>query len=218
MSFIERLESRELLSAVNISHGAIIVTGSNGNDVLTISLTPGNKKIAINYWEVAHMQNPTFKVIKAKGIKKIQVDMRGGDDSAGVSVANLPIRINIKGGTGNDELGADVKRGAVLDGGAGNDVINGGRGNDRLVGGAGNDNMGGGAGDDVIIGGAGNNNLKGEAGNDVLDGKNGTWDTFSGDDGNDTAKADNGDGMDYGGAGLLSQADFMRIYSIENLS
>jgi hypothetical protein len=113
MFFIENLESRQMLSAVNISHGAIIVTGSNGNDSLTISLTPGNKKIAINYWEVAHMQNPIFKVIKAKGIKKIQVNMRGGDDSAGVGVGKLPIRINIKGGPGNDEIGADVKRGAV---------------------------------------------------------------------------------------------------------
>ena len=215
MLLIEQLESRLFLSAVKISHGAIIVTGSNGNDALTISLTPGNKKIAINYWEVADMQHPVFKVIKAKGIKKIQVDMRGGEDSASAGVGKLPIRVNIKGGPGNDEIGADVKRGASLDGGDGNDKISGGRGDDHLVGGAGDDNMAGGDGDDLIIGGAGHDNLQGQAGNDVLDGKDGTWDTFSGDEGNDTAKADSGDGMDYGGAGLLSQADFMRIYSIE---
>src|SRR5882672_4379119 len=161
MPFIERLEPRQLLSAVNISGGAIIVTGSNGNDSLTISLSPGNKKIAINYWEVAHPQAAIFKIIKAKGIKKIQIDMRGGNDSAGVGVGKLNIKINIKGGAGNDEIGADVKRGAVLDGGDGDDAITGGPGNDHLIGGAGNDNMDGAGGNDVVIGGGGIDHLQG---------------------------------------------------------
>src|SRR5258706_4963849 len=97
MSFVERLESRELLSAVNISHGAIIVTGSDGNDALTISPSPGGKKLIINYWEVAHPERPVFKIINSRGIKKIQIDMRGGNDSAGVTIGKLKIRVNIKG-------------------------------------------------------------------------------------------------------------------------
>jgi len=61
-----------------------------------------------------------------------------------------------------------VESGAVLDGGAGNDILTGNTGSDRLSGGTGNDVLSGAAGDDVLIGGKGNDTMTGGAGHDVF--------------------------------------------------
>jgi Ca2+-binding RTX toxin-like protein len=62
----------------------------------------------------------------------------------------------LQGGTGNDVV-KGLAGNDTLDGNAGNDVLNGGSGNDLLNGGLGDDILDGGAGNDLLIGGEGSN-------------------------------------------------------------
>ena len=73
----------------------------------------------------------------------------------------------------------------LIEGGAGNDVIDGAFGDDILRGGAGDDTIVGGEGDDALNGGAGNDTLSGGAGDDFFVGIGGT-DSIDGGAGNDT--------------------------------
>lgn len=57
---------------------------------------------------------------------------------------------------------------AILEGGAGADVLWSSSGNDGLIGGAGNDSLDGGWGNDLLIGGAGNDSLNTGTGADVI--------------------------------------------------
>src|SRR5581483_5421382 len=68
---------------------------------------------------------------------------------------------------GNDTITTDptVSLPVVLDGGAGNDLLQGGGGGDLLIAGAGNNTLVGGAGNDQLQGG-GNDNMSGGAGDD----------------------------------------------------
>jgi Ca2+-binding RTX toxin-like protein len=70
---------------------------------------------------------------------------------------------------GNDhiEIAADVRITAVLDGGAGNDVLIGG-GPTVLLGGEGDDTLRGGNGRDILIGGDGTDHLSGQGNDDIL--------------------------------------------------
>ncbi len=65
---------------------------------------------------------------------------------------------------------SDVFIQAVIDAGAGNDVMSGGAGDDTILGQAGNDVLTGGAGSDNLYGGNDNDQLDGGAGGDTLDG------------------------------------------------
>jgi Ca2+-binding RTX toxin-like protein len=104
-------------------------------------------------------QADSVTVDGTNGSDNIQVSGTGSS----VTVAGLPATVTIAGSEGaNDKL--------IVDGGAGNDVINaaglaagtvqltidGGAGNDTITGSAGNDMLIGGDGNDVIIGGRGN--------------------------------------------------------------
>ncbi len=101
---------------------------------------------------------------------------------------------------------------AILDAGAGDDVVRGGLGNDTLFGGTGNDQIYGNAGNDTIFGQDGHDSIWGGDGNDVLygnamndriyGGAGNDWidastgnDIVLGDDGNDTILG--GDGNDF---------------------
>jgi Ca2+-binding RTX toxin-like protein len=65
---------------------------------------------------------------------------------------------------------------AILDGGAGNDVLVGGGGSSILLGGTGNDVLVGGAARDILIGGAGMDQLHGGGGDDIVIGGSTTHD------------------------------------------
>ena len=114
------------------------------------------------------------------GNDNVQVAGTGGS----VSVTGLAATVTIAGAEGaNDRL--------IVDGGAGNDVINAAglaAGNVQLTidGGAGNDTITGSQGDDILIGGDGNDTVIGGRGNDVA---------FLG-NGNDTFIWNPGDGSD----------------------
>jgi Ca2+-binding RTX toxin-like protein len=126
-------------------------------------------------------------------------------DGGTPTVANTG-EIQVFGLDGNDTIALDETNGALpgalLLGGAGNDVLTGGSGADQLFGGAGNDILNGKGGNDFLFGGAGNDVLTGGAGDDQVFGQAGDdlmiWnpgdgsDLLEGGDGNDTAQVNGG--------------------------
>jgi Ca2+-binding RTX toxin-like protein len=78
--------------------------------------------------------------------------------------------IKISGLAGNDRLLIDpqIQLTAILDGGAGDDLVVGGRGNDILLGGIGRDVLLASLGRDILIGGEGRDLLTGLGGDDLL--------------------------------------------------
>ncbi|MEO6435898.1 MAG: PKD domain-containing protein [Tepidisphaeraceae bacterium] len=106
--------------------------------------------------------------IRLQAGKKGKVEVRLGSNRIGAFDAGFS-RILIDGGAGNDVIDAsDSPVPVMLFGGAGGDRLIGSRFNDVLCGGAGDDNLLGGRGDDVIIGGAGRDQLDSRRGNDLL--------------------------------------------------
>jgi Ca2+-binding RTX toxin-like protein len=89
--------------------------------------------------------------------------------------ANRVRRIRFAAGAGDVQvtIAASVAAPALLDGGAGDDVLVGGAGNDTLAGGPGDDSLAGGAGADFLQGGVGRDTIRGGAGADRLYGNRG---------------------------------------------
>jgi Ca2+-binding RTX toxin-like protein len=138
-------------------------------------------------------------------VHSLTVSSGGGDDiiilgcldyGCGASFETI-----LDGGAGDDVLDASrATRSVTLIGGAGNDILLGGRGNDLLIGGDGCDILRGGCGDDTLLGGAGMDLLEGGWGNDVLCGGEGS-DLILGMNGNDVLSGDAGDDILLGGNG-----------------
>ncbi|HEV2293601.1 MAG TPA: hypothetical protein VGR35_07085 [Tepidisphaeraceae bacterium] len=104
------------------------------------------------------------------------------------------------GGAGEDSITLDnVKVGATLTGGAGDDEIVGSLAGDSLEGGDGDDQIVGNGGNDVIKGDGGNDELLGNDGSDTIDGGSGD-DTIYGGNNNNKEGNDAGDSL-VGGAG-----------------
>jgi Ca2+-binding RTX toxin-like protein len=132
----QNLEARRLLSTT-LAGGVLTVTGTSGND--TISISPSGSNI-----HVSQSGLPTAS-FPASSVHKINVLALGGNDT--VSVSNsITTPSTLDGGSGND----------ALTGGGGNDLLSGGDGTDALHGNDGNDVLDGGAGDDFLDGGSGN--------------------------------------------------------------
>jgi Ca2+-binding RTX toxin-like protein len=165
--WIEDLEQRALLSAV-LSGGVLTVTGTSGNDVITVRTgkdDAGNAQVIVTEGvrPTRHAKRvaPTVTRFAAADVKSVVVDAGDGNDSVAlIGRRKTPFAVNatINGGNGDDRLLA----------GAGNDTVNGGAGNDRIEGGAGNDLLNGDDGNDRIVGGKGADSLNGGNGNDDL--------------------------------------------------
>ena len=142
------------------------VDGGAGTDTLRLDLSSATTNLTVTY-----------------------TDNSNGTVSNGTTFKNVE-RVTLNTGSGNDtiDLSATNYQGywsAIVDGGAGDDLIVGGTGGDVLRGGLGNDTLKGGDGfQDVLFGGEGNDLLLGEGGNDELYGEAGN-DTLIGGDGND---------------------------------
>jgi len=123
---------------------------------------------------------------------RVRVDALGGDDR--VTLRNLNVDAVVDAGAGNDVVdGSGVVAGKLtLLGGAGDDTLIGGSGDDRLEGGPGDDTLVGGAGNDTLVGGAGNDRLIGGVGDDAIAGG-------EGDDVVVWARGDGNDSIDGGG-------------------
>src|SRR5262245_18199245 len=108
------LECRRLLAAsiVNAGHAGILpVEGTDGEDVIVLSVTEGELRVSIN----GAAQNFDFGFSDGE-FHRIVITAGNGDDTV----------------TGCDQD-------EVIYAGAGNDLISGGGGADRMVGGTGND-------------------------------------------------------------------------------
>lgn len=116
-----------------VSGGNIVVTGTPGPDVISISHGSAANQVVIGF----NGQNHGPLTLPAGG--RVVVHGNAGDDL-------------IRGGLGNDLLlGGDGDD--IIVGGPGVDQIEGGNGRDLLIGGLGADQINGGAGDDLLIGG-----------------------------------------------------------------
>lgn len=115
-------------SAQNLATGTLEVAGTNGNDVISITLTGANLVVT---------NNGVASSVPAATVTRIEVTALDGDDQVTLD-ASVTAPATILGGNGNDQLvggsGADT-----LSGGAGNDALEGGGGNDATAGDAGND-------------------------------------------------------------------------------
>jgi hypothetical protein len=122
--------------------------------------------------DVINLNNPSVLNSPA-GLDLITVHGGEGNDRVTTS-EGVAANVAFFGGPGNDVLDASgVQLGftALLDGGAGNDLLIGGPGNDTLLGGPGDDMLVSSSGDDIYNGGTGFNTLLvlGTPGNDRID-------------------------------------------------
>lgn len=154
-----------------LSGGTLVVSGSAGDDVISLSGRSIEVWVTIN--------GATLTGSPFSGVAKVLVNGGDGDDS--ISLARLSINGTANGGRGHD----------TLVGSAGNDVLNGEDGNDSLDGRDGDDVLLGGSGNDGLIGGFGIDQFNGEAGDDSLNALDGIGDALlDGGDGSDTAHRD----------------------------
>ncbi|HYE20433.1 MAG TPA: calcium-binding protein [Tepidisphaeraceae bacterium] len=185
---VESLETRVMLSAVVSARGTLAVTGTGGDDAITIQrdLKRASKIIVI--------ENGVGTKFDAGTIKRIEMYGLGGADGITLN-DNLGIisgrGATLTGGAGNDSLTGGLA-GAVFLGGDDADLIKGSSRNDSINGGNGADTVLGGRGQDLIEGGAGNDSLLGYIGNDMVYGDAGN-DTLFGEAGDDTLGGDNED-------------------------
>jgi Ca2+-binding RTX toxin-like protein len=183
---IETLDARRLLS-VSINTGVVMVTGTAGNDVITIEHRADGPKIivTVNGTETPLNESLVTKIIVSAGDGNDKIVCASTDGGMWVPtyLRGGPGSDTIRGGYGKDTIyggdGRDNIRGSyssdVIDGEGdadwlfgdnGNDLIRGGDGNDDLDGGAHNDTLEGGAGEDDLNGGSGTDKIYGGAGND----------------------------------------------------
>ncbi len=142
----EPLETRVLL-AVTFSGGKITVTGTPGNDVISLNLVGNRVAVFEN-----RVQTASFKAVRS-------IEVHAGDGRDRVTIdPSIAVPTRIDGGASAD----------TLIGGSGPDVLIGGGGHDYLVGGAGADALLGGANDDILDGGLGNDYLEGGGGKDTV--------------------------------------------------
>lgn len=130
---VEPLEVRDCPATVSFVNGVLTVTGTSGNDTITVSQGAGTI--------VAE-----GRAFKAAAVKTVVVSGGAGNDTI---IDNSGRGAFLYGGTGND----------TIYGNGGDDKIYGGAGNDTLYGGDGNDVVWGGGGQDAVNGGAGSNTV-----------------------------------------------------------
>jgi hypothetical protein len=150
---LETLEARQMLS-VSVVNGALIITGTSGDDTITVSrdpVTKGQLRVSIN---------GLLNGVDGVGVNRINISALEGNDLILIdpSQGEIALPVNIAGGSGND----------TMTGGSGADILQGGRGNDVIRGSAGSDLLEGGVGNDFLYGGDGRDSIDGGAGADAL--------------------------------------------------
>jgi hypothetical protein len=141
-------------------------------------------------------------------------DETGADDGAPGEKDDVPARVQVIGGSGNDTLVGDSEANILfgwlgndtLIGRGGNDQLQGDAGTDTVIGNSGGDILNGSAGNDLLYGGSGEDSLAGDAGADRLDGGLGDDTERGGSEGDTfaqgTASFDNGSDLLIGGSGM----------------
>ena len=173
---VESLESRQLMAAnitAGFADGVLSIEGTDGADAIVVRN---------NYDEVS--VDGVTGTVPASLVKAIVIESLGGNDIVRVSGGNYPLNAL-----------------ALVDAGAGNDVVFGGNADNAMDGGDGDDVLLGSIALDLIFGGAGNDTILGLAGDDVLFGQAGS-DTIYGADGHDILFGNDGADWLYGGNGV----------------
>jgi len=131
--------------------GTLEITGSVSDDNIDVgesSFSNNHVGVSLGWGEVTFLGFPTAT---------LEINGREGNDNIKVNAtpALQGTAIVLNGGTGNDYLSAD----AVLNGGAGDDILVGGTGNNTINGNDGNDTIVGNGGSDTVDGGAGTDTI-----------------------------------------------------------
>jgi Ca2+-binding RTX toxin-like protein len=154
-----------------------VVTGSVGNDLITLTTSGG----AVSVGGLAAQVTVThFDAKDSLGISASD----GNDSINAVAVKANSVGLSLYGGDGRDTVIGSASR-DTLDGGSGADLLRGGGGSDQILAGQQNDRLEGGAGKDILIGGSGDDVVLGGSGDDAVQGDGGN-DTIIGGAGNDT--------------------------------
>ncbi len=111
----------------------IVINGTSGNDVIT--LTESNGVLTVSGL------SSTVTIANFESTDQIVINGLGGDDVINASQLGSVVQLTENGGDGAD----------VLIGSAGNDMLNGDAGDDVLIGGAGQDVLDGGTGNNILI-------------------------------------------------------------------
>jgi Ca2+-binding RTX toxin-like protein len=174
---VETLDER-LVPAVYTSNGHLIVTGTTGNDNVSVSSGYNND------WTV-YVNGRSTSVSKSRvWANTIQFHGGAGNDYFNFMTGQEALRLVAYAGSGNDRIFGG-RMNDLIYGNSGDDYLSGGSGNDTIHGDAGNDTMFGGSGNDVLMGWDGNDTLYGDSGKDYLYGGFGRdtfyvyWDTDS---------------------------------------
>lgn len=124
-------------AAINFSNAILTITGTSGDDVMTITQT-GSTITVINAG-----RSSTYD-----SVSRIVANLGDGNDTFTMA-SNVAVAAKVSGGRGND----------VISGGAGSDYLDGGAGNDQLYGQGGSDQLFGGAGANLLDGGLGDDTI-----------------------------------------------------------
>lgn len=191
VSFIEQLESRQMLAASPLD-----IRGTNGDDQIRIALTAAVGNLQPGTIDVT--VNGITRTVNLVDISRINISGLKGNDSIIVDETNgrVQVPLNVNGGDGNDSIAT----------GSGNDSVTGGNGDDTIFTGAGNDTARGDNNNDSIDGGTGADRIDGGKGNDTLQGNDGA-DSVLGGDGDDRINGGAGPDVLTGGKGIDTFAD-----------
>lgn len=201
------LEPRNLLAGITLTGGELILGGSTGADVATVSISGSTVTAALSGVDTETYPASSITSIRFVGlagndrftnntsIPSFAFGQAGDDILIGGSGNDL-----LAGGPGIDRMegnaGDDIVRGGI----DGKKTIRGGTGNDRLFGGTGDNDIDAGDGDDVVHGGAGVDEIRGGDGDDELY-PGGGDDIVHGGAGNDSVNSGTGIDMIFGEAG-----------------
>jgi Ca2+-binding RTX toxin-like protein len=198
-SHLMQLLERRVLFASVVVDGVLTITGTTGNDEITVSVdpddTPGGDDIIVTL-------NGVDEDFDLAGITRVVIIAREGQDIIDCSIetpAPLLVPVSIDAGTGNDIVRCGPNNDTV-DAGAGNDSVWGNNGRDKIFGNDGEDYLNGGAQSDTMDGGVGNDRLNGNGGHDRLFGGPNA-DRLFGYDGNDLLEGGSSNDRLEGGLG-----------------
>ena len=172
----------------SVSHGTLVINGTNSNDTLTIAGTPasltisGKKKTSSPESITVNIDGITQSMVSEKTLKSIQAFMGAGNDSVAVETDIGPIMI--AGQDGNDTIVSTGAAGATGAQAAAGETLKGGNGDDSISTNLLLDNLQGGPGNDTLVG-ATRDTLEGNGGNDSLDGSAGAANLLIGGSGTD---------------------------------
>lgn len=124
----------------NSSKSVIVVNGTSGTDVITVSYSNSKYKISLNGTSIGSLAN---KDSSNRSVARLIINGGNGNDDITVD-SSVTIMTELNGGAGHDRL----------DGSGGYNILVGGNGSDTLLGGPLVNLMIGGNGADVIIGGS----------------------------------------------------------------